>query len=154
MAGRLREHSALQRLSAGAEAEAGEGGSEAGDSAADGEGRGKPRRRAAAAAAAADPAATLEDADALRAKDVDPTFAADPLFHKMSAQFDEGGAKGAAAQPPKSQHAWAAARQPAVRTAQAMAVILGEARAVHSTYAGSVPLVVQALTLHCKMWGA
>jgi hypothetical protein len=38
--------------------------------------------------------ATLASADALRQKKVDNTFAVDPLFHKMSALFDEGGAKG------------------------------------------------------------
>jgi hypothetical protein len=38
--------------------------------------------------------ATLATADGLRQKKVDNTFAVDPLFHKMSALFDEGGAKG------------------------------------------------------------
>jgi hypothetical protein len=38
--------------------------------------------------------ATLATAEALRQKKVDNTFAVDPLFHKMSALFDEGGAKG------------------------------------------------------------
>lgn len=42
----------------------------------------------------ADEAATLTTADHLRAKKGDTTFAVDPLFHAMSALFDEGGAKG------------------------------------------------------------
>lgn len=58
----------------------------------------KARRRPPAAGA--DPSATLEDADALRVKEFDPTFAVDPLFRKTSAQFDEGGAKGAPTVPP------------------------------------------------------
>ncbi|WIA14003.1 hypothetical protein OEZ85_002564 [Tetradesmus obliquus] len=45
-------------------------------------------------AGAAREEATLASADALRQKKVDNTFAVDPLFHKMSALFDEGGAKG------------------------------------------------------------
>jgi len=144
------EHDSTQWLSAGADADAGEGGSEAGGSAADGEGGGKPRRRAAAAAA--DPAATLEDADALRAKDVDPTFAADPLFHKMSAQFDEGGAKGAAAQPPESRHAWAgSAAGSGPHSARSPRWHWEKQAALRSACAGSSRLMVQALTVCCKM---
>ena len=71
--------------------EGGDGEAEGGD--ADADGPAKARRRPPAAGA--DPSATLEDANALRVKDFDPTFAVDPLFRKTSAQFDEGGAKGA-----------------------------------------------------------
>jgi hypothetical protein len=42
----------------------------------------------------ADEEATLTTPDHLRAKKGDQTFAVDPLFHTMSALFDEGGAKG------------------------------------------------------------
>lgn len=42
----------------------------------------------------ADEEATLTMPDHLRAKKGDSTFAVDPLFHTMSALFDEGGAKG------------------------------------------------------------
>lgn len=42
----------------------------------------------------ADEEATLTTPDHLRAKKGDATFAVDPLFHTMSALFDEGGAKG------------------------------------------------------------
>jgi hypothetical protein len=42
----------------------------------------------------ADEEATLTTPDHLRAKKGDNTFAVDPLFHTMSALFDEGGAKG------------------------------------------------------------
>lgn len=38
--------------------------------------------------------ATLATAEQLKQKKVDTTFSVDPLFHKMSALFDEGGAKG------------------------------------------------------------
>lgn len=38
--------------------------------------------------------ATLATAEQLKQKKIDTTFAVDPLFHKMSALFDEGGAKG------------------------------------------------------------
>lgn len=42
-----------------------------------------------------DPEATLEASlDALNVRKFDLAFAVDPLFHKTSAQFDEGGAKG------------------------------------------------------------
>ena len=82
---------------------AGEGGDE-GDGHGDGDGAdGKPggRRRKAANA---DPSSTLAATwDELNAKKFDLAFAVDPLFHKTSAQFDEGGAKGAlllAAHPP------------------------------------------------------
>ena len=74
---------------AGADEEGGKGDAEGGN--ADTDGAVKVRKRAAAI----DPSATLETADALRVKEFDPTFAVDPLFHKTSAQFDEGGAKGA-----------------------------------------------------------
>jgi condensin complex subunit 2 len=41
------------------------------------------------------PAATLEPSlEALNVKKFDLAFTVDPLFHKTSAQFDEGGAKG------------------------------------------------------------
>lgn len=43
---------------------------------------------------AASEEATLATAEQLRQKKVDNTFAVDPMFHKMSALFDEGGAKG------------------------------------------------------------
>ncbi|KAI5076166.1 hypothetical protein GOP47_0008231 [Adiantum capillus-veneris] len=39
-------------------------------------------------------AATLESYDALNVKKFDVAFTVDPLFNQMSAQFDEGGAKG------------------------------------------------------------
>jgi hypothetical protein len=42
----------------------------------------------------ADEEATLTTAEQLRAKKGDSTLAVDPLFHSMSALFDEGGAKG------------------------------------------------------------
>ena len=42
----------------------------------------------------ADEEATLTTPNHLRAKKGDQTFAVDPLFHTMSALFDEGGAKG------------------------------------------------------------
>ena len=43
----------------------------------------------------ADPSSTLEpNIEALNVKKFDLTFSVDPLFHKTSAQFDEGGAKG------------------------------------------------------------
>ena len=46
----------------------------------------------------ADPASTLEASfDALNAKKLDLAFAVDPLFHRTSAQFDAGGARGARA---------------------------------------------------------
>lgn len=55
------------------------------------------RRRATGSDQAADPSATLEaNIDNLNVKKFDLTFAVDPLFHKTSAQFDEGGAKGKA----------------------------------------------------------
>ena len=71
---------------------AGEG-EEEGDG--DGDGAdGKPGRRRKAASA--DPSSTLAGTwDELNAKKFDLAFAVDPLFHKTSAQFDEGGAKGA-----------------------------------------------------------
>lgn len=41
------------------------------------------------------PDATLEsNMEALNVKKFDLAFTVDPLFHKTSAQFDEGGAKG------------------------------------------------------------
>lgn len=45
---------------------------------------------------AADEAGTLATPEHLAAKKGDTTFAIDPLFHAMSALFDEGGAKGGA----------------------------------------------------------
>ena len=42
------------------------------------------------------PEATLESSlEALNVKKFDLAFTVDPLFHKTSAQFDEGGARGA-----------------------------------------------------------
>ena len=56
---------------------------------------GPKRRRGAGADQVADPSATLEaNVESLNVKKFDLTFAVDPLFHKTSAQFDEGGAKG------------------------------------------------------------
>eukprot|EP00899_Mesostigma_viride_P029495 jgi/Mesvir1/9730/Mv12196-RA.1 len=58
-----------------------------------------PMTRMAARMGARNPAAsssvTLEPSfESLRLKKLDTSFAVDPLFHKTSAQFDEGGAKG------------------------------------------------------------
>jgi len=56
---------------------------------------GPKRRRGAGTDHVADPSATLEaNVENLNVKKFDLTFAVDPLFHKTSAQFDEGGAKG------------------------------------------------------------
>ena len=56
---------------------------------------GPRRRRGGGSDQAADPSATLEpNMENLNVKKFDLTFAVDPLFHKTSAQFDEGGAKG------------------------------------------------------------
>ncbi|DBB15061.1 TPA: hypothetical protein ACH3X3_004077 [Trebouxia sp. C0006] len=56
---------------------------------------GPKRKRGAGADQVADPSATLEaNVENLNVKKFDLTFAVDPLFHKTSAQFDEGGAKG------------------------------------------------------------
>ena len=78
----------------------GEGGEE-GDGDGDGDGaEGKPgskRRKAASADPSSTLAATWEE---LNAKKFDLAFAVDPLFHKTSAQFDEGGARGALHQQP------------------------------------------------------
>lgn len=82
----------------------------------DADGPSKARRRAPAAGA--DPSATLEDADALRAKDGDPTFAVDPLFRKTSAQFDEGGAKGAPTLSPKQHYMAGAVIDPTLHNVQ------------------------------------
>ncbi len=61
---------------------------------------GSKRRRGIGADQAADPSATLEaNVENLNVKKFDLTFAVDPLFHKTSAQFDEGGAKGWTAEP-------------------------------------------------------
>ena len=58
------------------------------------------RRRGTAADQTADPSATLEaNVENLNVKKFDLTFAVDPLFHKTSAQFDEGGAKGRTSDP-------------------------------------------------------
>ncbi|KAF8066223.1 hypothetical protein HT031_002545 [Scenedesmus sp. PABB004] len=51
-------------------------------------------RGARGGGAGASEEATLAAPEALRAKKGDATFGVDPLFHKMSALFDEGGAKG------------------------------------------------------------
>ncbi len=63
----------------------------------DGESEAGPkRRRGTGQDQPADPSATLEpNVESLNVKKFDLTFAVDPLFHKTSAQFDEGGAKGA-----------------------------------------------------------
>ena len=54
-----------------------------------------PRRRRGGSDEAVYPSATLEaNVENLNVKKFDLTFAVDPLFHKTSAQFDEGGAKG------------------------------------------------------------
>ncbi|KAK9866833.1 hypothetical protein WJX84_006304 [Apatococcus fuscideae] len=71
-------------------------GAEPGD---DGEGEASQTGRGAkakrGAAVTADPSSTLEsNIDALNVKKFDIAFAVDPLFHKTSAQFDEGGARG------------------------------------------------------------
>ncbi|KAK9839378.1 hypothetical protein WJX84_006216 [Apatococcus fuscideae] len=56
-------------------------------------GRGSKAKRRAAVTA--DPSSTLEpNIEALNVKKFDIAFAVDPLFHKTSAQFDEGGARG------------------------------------------------------------
>ena len=61
---------------------------------------GPKRRRGTAADQTADPSATLEaNVENLNVKKFDLTFAVDPLFHKTSAQFDEGGAKGRTSDP-------------------------------------------------------
>ena len=68
--------------------EGGEGEGEGGEGA-------SPAKRAARRRADADPSATLEPSlEALNVKKFDLAFAVDPLFHKTSAQFDEGGARG------------------------------------------------------------
>jgi hypothetical protein len=54
----------------------------------------KQKGRAGRQQGSADEEATLTTPDHLRAKKGDATFAVDPLFHTMSALFDEGGAKG------------------------------------------------------------
>ena len=52
-------------------------------------------RRKRRAAADSNPSVTLESSwEALNVKKFDLAFAVDPLFHRMSAQFDEGGARG------------------------------------------------------------
>jgi len=40
--------------------------------------------------------ATLAKPEQLMAKQLDTTFSVDPMFHRMSALFDEGGANGEA----------------------------------------------------------
>lgn len=56
---------------------------------------GPKKRRTGSSDQSADPSATLEpNTENLNVKKFDLTFAVDPLFHKTSAQFDEGGAKG------------------------------------------------------------
>lgn len=60
-----------------------------------GNARGSKKQRKEGAAHNADPSSTLEPSfEALNVKKFDLAFAVDPLFHKTSAQFDEGGAKG------------------------------------------------------------
>jgi hypothetical protein len=54
----------------------------------------KQQGRRARQSESADEEATLTTAEQLRAKKGDSTLAVDPLFHSMSALFDEGGAKG------------------------------------------------------------
>ena len=57
---------------------------------------GPKRKKGSASDQPADPSSTLEpNIEALNVKKFDLTFAVDPLFHQTSAQFDEGGAKGA-----------------------------------------------------------
>ena len=69
-----------------AEGEGGEGGGE-------GEGAAGPKRRKRSVEL--NPEATLESSlAALNVKKFDLAFDVDPLFHKTTAQFDEGGAKG------------------------------------------------------------
>ena len=70
---------------------------EGGDDDGDGDGADdKPGRRRKAGGANADPSSTLAATwEELNQKKFDPAFAVDPLFHKTSAQFDEGGARGA-----------------------------------------------------------
>ena len=68
------------------------GDEEAEDGEVEGAGLSGPRRRQPAHDA--NPSATLEEWEALNVKKFDLAFAVDPLFHKTSAQFDEGGARG------------------------------------------------------------
>ena len=80
---------ASKAMSAGEGAEDGDG--EGDGEGADGKAGGRRRK-----AASADPSSTLATTwDELNAKKFDLAFAVDPLFHKTSAQFDEGGARGA-----------------------------------------------------------
>ena len=69
------------------------------DEEADGEGgkdAGKATRRAAMLRDV-NPSSTLEPSfESLNVKKFDIAFTVDPLFHKTSAQFDEGGARGKA----------------------------------------------------------
>ena len=75
---------------------AGEGAEEGDGDGEDDVADGKPGGRRRKAAHAADPSSTLAATwEELNAKKFDLAFAVDPLFHKTSAQFDEGGAKGA-----------------------------------------------------------
>lgn len=62
-------------------------------------GDGRPDNGRAARKAAmlrdVNPSSTLEPSfDSLNVKKIDLAFTVDPLFHKTSAQFDEGGARG------------------------------------------------------------
>ncbi|GAX76043.1 hypothetical protein CEUSTIGMA_g3486.t1 [Chlamydomonas eustigma] len=52
------------------------------------------KRRGATVSSIVDPRSTLADPESLRAKDVDSTFDADPLFGKTSKLFDENSASG------------------------------------------------------------
>lgn len=81
-------------------AEDGEGRGEDGEEGADG----RKAARRAAMLRDVNPNSTLESSfEALNVKKFDLAFAVDPLFHKTSAQFDEGGARGKAPHPPASQ---------------------------------------------------
>lgn len=92
-------HSEAFKVLGGLSRSAGAAEDEADGPAGEGEGDGEQSqgggRRRRAAAADADPCSTLESSfEALNVKKVDLAFAVDPLFHKTSAQFDEGGAQG------------------------------------------------------------
>ena len=57
--------------------------------------QGRPAKgRKARQGGSCDPSATLEAFEALNVKKFDLAFAVDPLFHKTSALFDAGGARG------------------------------------------------------------
>ena len=73
---------------------AGKGDAREGEDAEDGE-AGSQRRAREPKQGSTSPSSTLEPWEALNAKKLDVTFAVDPLFRRTSAQFDEGGARGA-----------------------------------------------------------